>query len=167
MEPERHETHAEKMDRNWNELLQELRVTQTGIQMLGGFLLVLPFQSRFPELGPELRAVFLVSFSSAVLSVFFVLSPVVMHRVLFRSRRKDVIVRMGNRLAQIGLTLLALTMVGVVALTFGVVIDERAALIAGVIAAVVGSILLWGLAGFAALRHAPGEPYGEPGREES
>ncbi|MDO5494395.1 MAG: DUF6328 family protein [bacterium] len=156
---ERDETTAEGLDRNWNELVQELRVTQTGIQMLGGFLLVLPFQNRFPELGPELRLLFLVAFSSAALSVFFVLSPVAMHRALFRTRRKDTLVSVGNRLAQIGLGLLALTMVCVVALTFGVVISEGAALIAGLLAAGIAATLLWGLAGLVAVRKPKDQPY--------
>ena len=49
--PHRNETAAERMDRNWNELLQELRVTQTGVQILSGFLLTLPFQQRFSDAG--------------------------------------------------------------------------------------------------------------------
>jgi len=57
---ERNETATERADRNWNELLQELRVTQTGIQILTGFLLTVPFQQRFAELAPSLRIVFLV-----------------------------------------------------------------------------------------------------------
>lgn len=156
---DRAESTAERLDRNWGELLQELRVTQTGIQMLGGFLLVLPFQSRFPELGSDLRLVYLVTFSSSVLSVFFILAPIMMHRLLFRTRRKDVIVRMSNRLAQIGLGLLALTMVGVVALVFGFVLGDMAAVISAAIAAIAAAVLLWGLAGYVALRHSPGSQY--------
>src|SRR4051812_30206429 len=57
---ERNETNTERADRNWNELMQELRVTQTGLQILTGFLLTVPFQQRFGELGPGLRVVFLV-----------------------------------------------------------------------------------------------------------
>lgn len=53
--PDRNETPAERHDRNWNELRQELRVTQTGIQIRSGFLPTLPFQSRFTDL-PGLRA---------------------------------------------------------------------------------------------------------------
>lgn len=46
----RHESAIQKLDRNWMELLQELRVLQTGVQILAGFLLTLPFQSRFETL---------------------------------------------------------------------------------------------------------------------
>lgn len=56
---ERNETPAERLDRNWSELLQELRVTQTGIQILSGFPRTLPFQARFTELDAVLKGVFL------------------------------------------------------------------------------------------------------------
>jgi len=59
---DRSETEAERIDRSWNELLQELRVSQTGVQILSGFLLTLPFQQRFTQLGPFYRAVFLIAF---------------------------------------------------------------------------------------------------------
>src|SRR5690606_22121652 len=57
---DRHETPTERLDRNWNEILQELRVTQTGIQILTGFLLTVPFQSRFADLTATQRVVYLV-----------------------------------------------------------------------------------------------------------
>ena len=66
---ERNETPAERLDRNWSELLQELRVTQTGIQILTGFLLILPFQARFLDLDPALVAVFLVSCQVEALAI--------------------------------------------------------------------------------------------------
>src|SRR6478736_42658 len=69
--PERDETATERADRNWNELLQELRVTQTGLQILTGFLLTVPFQQRFGELEPPLRVVFLVALSLAVVVLVF------------------------------------------------------------------------------------------------
>ena len=62
---ERDEKPAERLDRNWAELLQELRVTQTGIQLLSGFLLTLPFQPRFADLDPALVLVFLAAVASA------------------------------------------------------------------------------------------------------
>src|SRR5665648_414537 len=55
----RSETPAERLDRNWNEILQELRVTQTGIQILTGFLLTVPFQQRFAELTDDQRRIYL------------------------------------------------------------------------------------------------------------
>ncbi len=61
MDTQRSETRAEKMDRNWSELLQELRVTQTGVQILSGFLLTLPFQARFTHLDHTQEALYLVA----------------------------------------------------------------------------------------------------------
>ena len=73
--PERHETPAERMDRNWNELLQELRVTQTGVQILSGFLLTLPFQSRFAELDGQQRTIFLVAVALSTIATALLVSP--------------------------------------------------------------------------------------------
>lgn len=52
----RNETSAERIDRNWNEMLQELKVVQTGMQILAGFLLTVPFQQRFLTLTGAQRA---------------------------------------------------------------------------------------------------------------
>lgn len=135
-DPDRDEAPGERLDRQFNELLQELRVTQTGIQLLGGFLLILPFQARFLELKASLWITYLVAVSSATLATFFVIAPVVAHRLLFQSHRKDVIVSMGHLFAKIGLALLGLTVIASTALIFGVVLSPQAALIAGIATAV-------------------------------
>lgn len=62
---DRHETATERLDRNWVELLQELRVTQTGVQILAGFLLTLPFQQRFAGLDSVQTTAYLVSMAAA------------------------------------------------------------------------------------------------------
>ncbi|HZK04615.1 MAG TPA: DUF6328 family protein [Actinomycetaceae bacterium] len=152
--PDRREDPGERLDRQWNELLQELRVVQTGVQLLAGFLLILPFQDRFEDLTDNLRLLYLIAVAAGSLAVFFVLAPVVMHRVLFQSHRKDVLVRMGDRLAQAGLGLVAVTVIGVAALTFGVVLGEIAAIVAGTVAAIVCVGLWWGLAHWLARRPA-------------
>ncbi|HEU4997871.1 MAG TPA: DUF6328 family protein [Lapillicoccus sp.] len=133
---ERDETATERADRNWNELLQELRVTQTGLQILTGFLLTVPFQQRFGELPEPLRVVFLVALSLAVLSTVLVVAPVASHRVLFRRRAKPELVSSADRLTKAGLTTLALTIVAVVVLVFGFVAGTTAAVIAGAVASV-------------------------------
>ena len=66
---ERNETDAERYDRNWIELIQELRVAQTGVQVLAGFLLTLPFSSRFGDIDSQHRTIYLVAFSLAVITV--------------------------------------------------------------------------------------------------
>ena len=141
-DPERDESPAERLDRNWSELLQELRVTQTGIQILSGFLLTLPFQSRFAELEPALLGIFLAAVVLGTLTPGLIVAPVTAHRLLFRRHAKDVLVLAGNRLAKAGLGLLALTVVMVVALVFGFVLDLAAGLVAGGIALAV-FVVLW------------------------
>lgn len=139
---ERDEAPGERLDRQWSELLQELRVTQTGVQVLTGFLLTLPFQPRFADLGPELQLTFLVAASLATLATAFLVAPVVVHRVVFRRHRKDVLVNVGHGLAIVGLVLLALTVVAVVALIFGLVVGLGAAAVAAG-AAALAFVALW------------------------
>src|ERR1700753_3199988 len=81
---QRGETQLERLDRNWADLLQELRVVQTGVQLLTGFLLTLPFQARFAGLGEFQQDVYLVTVGSAVAATGFLIAPVTIHRVLFR-----------------------------------------------------------------------------------
>jgi O-antigen/teichoic acid export membrane protein len=140
--PQRNETTTERADRNWNELLQELRVTQTGLQILTGFLLTLPFQQRFSELTTWLRVVLLVAVALAVTSTVLVVAPVAWHRVLFRRNAKPELVSAAHRLTKAGLTSLALTIVAVVVLVFGFVAGAVAAAVAGAVAALL-FVLQW------------------------
>jgi hypothetical protein len=131
---ERNETPTERADRNWNELLQELRVTQTGLQILTGFLLTVPFQQRFTELEEHLRVVFLVALGLATLSTAIVVAPVASHRLLFRRHAKPLLVSIADRLTKAGLTTLALTITAVIVLVFGFVAGPAAGIVAGVVA---------------------------------
>ena len=126
----RAESHNERADRNWNELLQELRVTQTGVQILSGFLLTLPFQSRFAELDGQQRTIFLVAVVLSTIATALLVSPVSSHRLLFRHGEKDTLVTMADRLAKAGLVTLALTVTTVVLLIFNVVLGETAGWVA-------------------------------------
>lgn len=136
------ETAAERIDRNWYEMLQELRVAQTGVQILSGFLLTLPFQQRFLTLTGAQRTMFLVAISLATLATCLLVAPVSSHRLLFHKHEKDVLVGASNVLAKAGLAALALTVVTVVLLIFSVVAGTTAALLAA-IAALVIFIALW------------------------
>ena len=131
--PERNETATERADRNWSELLQELRVTQTGLQILTGFLLTVPFQQRFVDLAPWLRFVFLVALGLAVVSTVLVVAPVAWHRIL-RRRAKTELVSAADRLTKAGLATLAVTIVAVVVLVFGFVAGTVAGLVGGALA---------------------------------
>ena len=125
------ESEAERLTRNLNELLQELRVTQTGIQILTGFLLTLPFSQRFKDLDATQRGAFLAILAGSVVTTGLVTSPVAFHRVLFRHGQRPWLVQAANRAARAGLTFLALTTSGVVWLVFDLVTTRTLAWVAG------------------------------------
>ncbi len=138
---DRHETPTERLDRNWGEILQELRVTQTGVQILTGFLLTVPFQSRFADLSDEQRVFYLVLVMLAAVTTGLMVAPVSLHRMLFRRRAKSALVTEADRLMRIGLVFLALTVSGVVLLVFdvvatrGVAVTASLTLLAGLVGA--------------------------------
>jgi hypothetical protein len=150
----RHETYTEKMDRNWDELMQELRVTQTGAQILVGFLLTIPFQARFSTLDHYQRTLYLVLVILAFTAVGLIVAPVAMHRALFRRRMKAELVTSGSRLARAGLVVLALALVGGATLLFDVVLSRSAGWVAGAVS-LVGIGWLWWLLPYRMARGAP------------
>jgi hypothetical protein len=127
----RSETKIERLDRNWASLLQELRVVQTGVQLLTGLLLTLPFQQHFDILDHDMRVVYLVTVASSVAATVLLVAPVGMHRLLFRRHRINVLVAAAHLCAYAGLLLLGAAMVGVTVLVFEAVVGRHAALIAG------------------------------------
>jgi hypothetical protein len=138
----RDETEAQRLDRNWNEMLQELRVTQTGTQILTGFLLTIPFQQRFAELDDTQRTIYLVLVAFAALATILALAPVSLHRALFRQGAKPEIVRWTNRLLMGTLACVALTLIGTSVLIFDVVVGLQAGIVAGVVTSVL-TVLAW------------------------
>jgi hypothetical protein len=126
--PDRSETATERLDRHWIELLQEVRVVQTGVQLLTGFLLTLPFQQRFATLGEPERAVYLVAVVLSAASTAALITPVAMHRLLFRRHARGALVAAGQRLALTGIWLLGLAITLVVGLIFDVVAGRTAGL---------------------------------------
>jgi hypothetical protein len=130
----RGETSLQRLDRNWSNLLQELRVVQTGVQLLTGFLLTLPFQPRFDELDDSMRLIYLGSVSSAVAATVLLVAPVGLHRVLFRQRRLASLVTAAHRLAYAGLLLLGAALVGMIMIVFDAVAGHLSAYIAGGVA---------------------------------
>jgi len=127
----RNESFDEKMDRNWAELLQELRVLQTGVQILAGFLLTLPFQSRFETLDGFQLALYLVNVVLAALTTALILLPVSAHRRLFRRGLKETLVSSADRIAKVALAGVALLSVGTSALVFDVTAGRTAGFTAG------------------------------------
>ncbi|HEV7976528.1 DUF6328 family protein [Amycolatopsis sp.] len=135
----RQETTTERADRNFNELLQELRVAQTGVQILFAFLLTLPFTQGFPKISVQQRGVYLATLIATALATSCLIAPVSHHRILFRRRRKPELVDEASRLALAGLTFLLISVVGAVYLVFDVVVGTG---MAGVVAGAIGLWLL-------------------------
>jgi inner membrane protein involved in colicin E2 resistance len=138
------ESEKERLTRNFNELLQELRVSQTGVQILTGFLLTVPFTKKFGSLDSFQRDGYLVTLCGAVLATALIIAPAAFHRTLFRRGEKAWVVAAADRSARAGLFALACTVSGVVWLVFDVVKDRPAGLVAGSVALVL-FVLLWGV----------------------
>jgi MFS family permease len=140
----RNETPLERADRNFSELLQELRVTQTGVQILFAFLLTLAFTPRFPDLDSFQRATYVTTLLLAVLAAALFTAPAALHRSLFQQNAKPTIVRVSSRLAGLGLGVLMPAFAGSVLLVVDVTLGRAAGLTSGG-GTLVGCLLLWGL----------------------
>jgi hypothetical protein len=127
------ESEKERLTRNLDELLQELRVTQTGVQILTGFLLTLPFSQRFSSLDGVQRGAYLAILCGSVIATGMIIAPVAFHRMLFRHGQRKWLVGAANWAARAGLVSLSLTTSGVVWLVFDLVTDRTLAWVAGVI----------------------------------
>jgi hypothetical protein len=149
------ESPAQRIDRNWEELLQELRVSQTGVQLLTGFLMTVPLQPAFRQLDALERGAYVVAISASILATCLLIAPVALHRALFRRRRKQTLVTLGHWLAVSGLGFLAAAIVGVVTLVFVLVFGRTSGLWIGAAAAVVFTAV-W-LVGPVALRERLGD----------
>jgi O-antigen/teichoic acid export membrane protein len=138
----RHETEAQRIDRNLAELLQELRVAGLGVQVLFGFLLAMPFTNRFATLDPEQHRLYVTDLLLAALATALLTAPVAYHRIVFRHHKKHDLLRVANVLALGGLVVVALAISGAVLLVVSVVYDG---LVAAIVAACVAGIyfVLW------------------------
>lgn len=140
---ERNETDEERLDRKFQDMLQELRVMQTGAQLTAGFLLTLPFQEPFEDLDQFQRTVYLALVVGAGLTTALLLTPVAIHRKLTGTHVKERVVKSTHRVMAAALTTLATIIVGIIFFTFDVVIDRTMAFVAGgAMAVVVASLLL-------------------------
>lgn len=111
----------ERINRNLADLLQELRVAALGVQMLFGFLLALPFYTRFSELGASQRDLYRVSVLAAAAATALLIGPVAYHRWVFRRHRKAKLVRLANVEALLGLAMVAVSLCCIIGLIFTVV----------------------------------------------
>ncbi len=137
----RGESDVQRVDRNFIELLQEVRVAQTGVQILFAFLLGFVFTPRFADLNAAQHAVYLVTLTSAALAAGFLIAPVSYHRIVFRRRLKSHLVETGHRSVSIGLAFLLLTLIGGVDLAATFVVDGWGNVLAGALA--IGIAWLW------------------------
>lgn len=138
----RHETPQERYDRNWHDIQQELRITQTGTQLLAGFLLTLPFQNRFSTLSDTQIGIYLVLVVLAAAVSILALTPVSAHRMLFRRQQIADLVSISNRILIICLVASSILFSGTILLIFDVVLGQSIGPLAGVII-FVATAALW------------------------
>lgn len=140
----RDESEEERNDRNLAELLQELRVAGLGVQVLFGFLLSLPFTNQFRKLGSGERNLYLATLVLATVATALLLGPVAYHRLVFRQRQKERLVRAANVMAIAGLATVGLAVSAAVLLVTGFVAGGLPAIVITVLVA-----LMFGLTWFA------------------
>jgi Family of unknown function (DUF6328) len=125
----RGETPMQRADRAYGEILQEVRVAQTGVQLLFGFLLALAFQARFASVTSFQRGTYVVTLMLCAAAAALLIAPAAFHRVVYRRRLKQHLVQAANRLALSGLALLLLSLVSAVFLIMDVVLGIAPAIV--------------------------------------
>ncbi|MBV9817053.1 MAG: hypothetical protein JOZ07_01730 [Solirubrobacterales bacterium] len=138
---DRGESRDQQLDRNTIELLNELRVAGTGIQVMFAFLLVVPFNAGWAKTTSFERTVYFVTLALVALAAFLLIAPPVHHRLLFRHREKPFLVAVANRLAIAGMVCLALGFTGILVLISDYVIGGAAPIVTGTLTlAVIGGL---------------------------
>jgi amino acid permease len=132
----KHETEKQRWDRNFGDLLQELRVAQTGVQILFAFLLTLPFSNGFPKTTAFQKDTYIVALLTAAFATAMIISPVAFHRALFRQGRKPELVRYAHRMASGGLAFMLVSMVSSILLITDFLLNTWVAAILTVVAGV-------------------------------
>ena len=130
---DRDETSDETLDRNTIELLNELRVAGTGIQVMFAFLLVVPFNAGWKKTTSFERTDYFVTLVLVAIAAFLLMAPPIHHRLLFRHHEKRYLVAMGNRLAIAGISFLALGFTGILVLLSAYVVGGVAPIVVGVL----------------------------------
>jgi hypothetical protein len=148
----RDESAADRLDRNYGELLQELRVAETGVQILFAFMLSIAFQQRFQALDDVQRTIYVITLLFCTLSIALLVAPVAFHRLTFRQGLKDELVRITNALALAGTSFLLLAVLGGVLLIFDYVVGRGFAMAVTAVLAVL-FISLWVVLPLSRLRH--------------
>ncbi|MFE0380707.1 DUF6328 family protein [Streptomyces inhibens] len=134
--PGRDESPEERADRRWNELLQEVRVIQTGVQILFGFLLTVVFTPRFTTLGPTDRTIYVVTVLLGAATTGALIGTVTFHRLVTGHRLKPETVYWASRLALVGIVLLLATVTSALLLILRIALDNSTVpwVVAGLVA---------------------------------
>ncbi|MGC0363150.1 hypothetical protein ABH922_001134 [Rhodococcus sp. 27YEA15] len=135
------ESPPQQLARNVNELLQELRVALSGVQILFAFLLAVAFTDRYAEQSVYVRTVHMVTVVLVAVSFGLLMAPAVWHRMLFRRGRRHDILTLANRFALCGTAFLAASMTGTVLLIAEVAVGGILAKVLAAAAAVMFSTL--------------------------
>ncbi|MFF0156323.1 DUF6328 family protein [Streptomyces sp. NPDC005263] len=106
----RNETEEERADRKWGELIQEVRVAQTGVQILFGFLLTVVFTPKYANLAGTDKNIYIVTVVLGACATGALIGPVSLHRLVSGRRVKPQSVEWASRLTFVGLVLLLATM---------------------------------------------------------
>jgi Family of unknown function (DUF6328) len=131
------ESKGERLDRELMELLQGLRVVMPGVQVLLAFLLTAPFQQRFAQLPGSLRNAYFASIACATLATVLLIAPSTHHRLLWRLREKEWLLRVGNQMALWGTVLLGASIVLALYVVTNVLFTSGQALLTAAAAVVV------------------------------
>ncbi|MFI6132183.1 MULTISPECIES: DUF6328 family protein [unclassified Micromonospora] len=142
------ESEKQRWQRNFADLLQELRVAQTGVQILFAFLLTLPFSNGFTRTTEFQRDVYIVALLAAAAATAMIISPVAFHRALFRQGRKPELVRFAHRMATGGLFFMLIAMVSAVLLITDFVLPRPIAFVLSAVTAL-WFLTFWAILPFA------------------
>jgi hypothetical protein len=139
--PDDGESRSQRINRELIELLNELRVALPGVQFLFAFLLVVPFQQRVQQTTDFQRDVYFATLLAAAVATVLLIAPAAQHRILFRARDKENLLRRSNVSALAGLIVLAFAISSAILLVVDVLFDRTRAWIAA--AAVAGVLVGW------------------------
>jgi cation transport ATPase len=159
--PERREQRTKdeqkRLDRQLEELLQEVRVAMPGVQVLFGFLLAVPFQQGFDTITSSQRLIYFATLLAAAVATAFFIAPAAFHRINFEQHQKKSVIHVGNRQFLIGLVALALAMNGAVALVTDLIFKGSTLIVT---IAVVASLFAWLWFGLGLVRRLQGNSAG-------
>jgi uncharacterized protein DUF6328 len=162
----REETEEERLDRNLNEMLQELRVALPGVQVLFAFLLAVPFAQGWEKITGFQKGAYFGTLICTAISAVMLISPTAYHRLTFRYQQKRKLVFYSNRFSIIGLTFLALAMTGAIMLITDFLFGSTVTILTTAVTVLVFSLFWFALPLQRRLSLSAGQqPLGKPGND--